>query len=184
MPFASEHLALLAPRETERRTWALLGSAGSDPASAAAFAARGPALTLLAHGPSGRVEAVACAGIMLGPRQPDGGRAGDAWALTGRAVDRLPLAFHRAARRGLAAIVAAHGLTRVQALCLADFAAGRRWLARLGFTRETLEPGMAGVLPGARLHLYALVPGRSGGPDARGRSAGDPSHAQHRRNHP
>jgi|GEM_PF-2403856 len=150
VPFAPAHLAALSPRAFERLTFGLQG--GHDRETAARLAALGPAFSLL----RGR-EMVACAGIMLGPVRPDGTRAGDAWALTGEAVERFPLAFHRAVRRTLGALVAGHGLSRVQALCLAGHARSRRWLNRLGFRRETLEPGMACMLPGARLHLYALT---------------------------
>ncbi len=166
-PFARPHLDLLSPRDPELLAFGLLGH---DPDRAAAMAALGPAFTLLAFlpgrdldGDAGSAQgeavlAVACGGIMLTPEAPDGSRVGDAWALTGRGADALPLALHRAARNGLARIVAAHRLRRVQAVCQADHATARRWLKRLGFARETREPGMAGVLPGARLHLYALTP--------------------------
>jgi len=158
VPFVRPHLDLLAPRAAERLTFGLVGH---DPDRAARMAALGPAFTLLAvTGEPGKetATAVASGGVMLSPPAPDGSRVGDAWALTGEEVDCLPLAFHRAVRRGLAAIVAAHRLRRVQALCLAEYEQSRRWLGRLGFTRETLAPGMEGVIPGEFVHLYSLIP--------------------------
>lgn len=175
VPFRREHLDILCPREAELHAFGLVGH---DPDRAAALASQGPAYTLLAFwqgrdledddgpGEAGNgqglagevVTAVACGGIMLSPLAANGTCVGDAWALTGKAVDRMPVAFHRAVRQGLASIMAAHRLRRVQAVCLASHEQARRWLERLGFTRESREPGMAGVVPGERTHLYAIVP--------------------------
>lgn len=171
VPFKRMHLDILCPREADRHT---LGLVGHDPDRAADMAALGPAYTLLYAWPGHDLDdaglagmsgaegeamtAVACGGVMLTPAAPDGTCVGDAWALTGSGVDRLPLAFHRAVRQGLAAIIARHRLRRVQAICLANHAQSRRWLSKLGFARETLEPGMAGVVPGERVHIYALIP--------------------------
>ena len=181
VPFKRTHLDILSPREAELYAFGLVGH---DPDRAAALASQGPAFTLLAFwqgrdledddgpGETGAgngqglvgeaVTAVACGGIMLTPEAADGTCVGDAWALTGKGVDRMPVAFHRAVRQGLASIMAAHRVRRVQAICLASHEQARRWLERLGFTRESREPGMAGVVPGERTHLYAIVPGDLG----------------------
>ena len=49
------------------------------------------------------------------------------------AVERFPVAIHRAVRTGLAE-ARARGVRRITTLCDARIAAAERWLARLGFT--------------------------------------------------
>jgi RimJ/RimL family protein N-acetyltransferase len=78
---------------------------------------------------------VGCAGLML----PWPG-LGEAWAILtplGRAHGGV---VHRAVLRGLRGLIRTHGIRRLQADVIADFAPGCAWMTHLGFHREGLMP--------------------------------------------
>lgn len=75
----------------------------------------------------GRV--LGCGGVLAVP----GSRVGRAWAIFGEDLRSRPLLLHRNVLRSLPEIVEGLGLERLEARVLAEFAASRRWLERLGF---------------------------------------------------
>lgn len=109
-----------------------------------AFARTGPAWTGMIGDAIG-----GCAGIMI--LLPG---VGEAWAvLTPLGCQHMRF-IHRAVRDGLATIIREHGLRRVQARVLADFAPGRRWAAHLGFC---VESRMLRAAPGGRDFLMCAM---------------------------
>ena len=86
-----------------------------------------PAFTALVDG-----QIAACAGIALFPRAP----VGMAWACLGPLGRQHGLFITRAVRRGLHDLIRRHGLVRVEADCIAQWPAARRWLDFLGFEDE------------------------------------------------
>jgi len=154
-PFEPRHAALLALRPMDARVLAGMGLAPvpSDlEALGRSLVDRGPAFTAWA-GPDAAARPLACAGLA-----ELWSGAAEAWALTSPLVETHALGFHRAATRMLPAMASQLGLVRIQATVLADHGQGRRWLERLGFVRETIEP-MRRYVGGDDYHLYALLPG-------------------------
>ncbi len=151
LPFAPEHAARLELRASDARTVAGLGLAdGPDGllALGRSLAGRGPAFTAATK--DGAI--MACAGLaLLWPG------VAEAWALTSPLVEGHALAFHRAVRRMLPAMIRQMGLVRVQATVLAGYALGARWLERLGFARETAGP-MRRYVGDDDYHLFAHYP--------------------------
>ena len=145
VPFLPEHASALRLRPFDERCLAGLG-AGLDRAALWRFYhAAGPGFTAL-----DRDEVVACGGVVLA-----GAGEGQGWALTGPAVSRCALSFHRAFVRLLPAVESACGLARVTTLVHADHGVSRRWLRRLGFREE--QP-LSGHAPGETYYLCAREP--------------------------
>ena len=76
---------------------------------------QGPAFTGLRKG-----TVMGCAGVIVA------GETGFAWAFLSDAARQHPMALHRAAVRGLGAIMETHGLRRVEASCHARFFRAQR----------------------------------------------------------
>lgn len=89
--------------------------------------ARAPAFTGLIEG-----TVAACAGIDLF----EWGGVGSAWAAIGPLGRQHSLLVARGVLRGLQDLIRQHGLVRVEADALADFARARRWLGWMGFEDE------------------------------------------------
>jgi hypothetical protein len=113
------------------RVAALDGRQGDDlEQTASTFAMSGPARTLCIYG-----EPLACAGISI---QWTG--LGLAWAIVSSLALKHRRALHSSVKDGMREMIAAYGLRRVDALVMADFWVGRRWLQGLGFVEESLMP--------------------------------------------
>jgi len=125
IPFEPAHLADLDPPA--------FGS-GQLQRFAAAYRRSGPAFTLLEAG-----RALGSGGFVLN------GAEGRAWAFLSDRLRRRPALLHRTVKRALPALMRHYGLDAVTAEAHADFAAGRRWLERLGFRHEDDLPGFAGT---------------------------------------
>jgi hypothetical protein len=84
-------------------------------------------------------QVAAMAGLVLEAHPAVGrARSAQAWLLTGRAVERAPLAFHRTAREWLRQ---AHGFARVLWNVVdARYTASLRWLEALGFCVHAARP--------------------------------------------
>ena len=111
-----------------RRLWR--STYGTDAGFAAAWQHRlyGPAWTAVLP-PDDAI--VACAGVHI--NHPGLGRA---WALLGPLAARHILGVTRAARTGLATIIADHGLRRVEALVYEGDVRNLRWAGLFGFHVE------------------------------------------------
>ena len=92
---------------------------------AAGYHDMGPAFTLIDGD-----TVLGCAGVIVS------GRVGEAWAALSDAIRTRPLVLHRTVKRKLNQIVIEHGLLQVISTVYRDFAAGRRWVERLGFRQE------------------------------------------------
>ena len=141
-PFTPEHAAALQLREFDELCLAGLPPGLDRAALWRFYHAAGPGFTALAEG-----EVVACGGVVLA--RPG---EGEAWALTGPAVPRHALSFHRAVCRLLPALMEECGLARVFTLVHERHAVSRRWLRRLGFREELFLPGLLG---GENYYRYA-----------------------------
>jgi hypothetical protein len=125
VPYAPEHLRALVLQPMQAELGAFI--AAGDFAAKVALA--GPAWTALDNG-----RPIACAGFVF----PWKGRA-IAWAALGDCGARM-LRVTRAVEQALADCPAA----RIECHVKADFAAGLRWAAVLGFSRECLMPRFYG----------------------------------------
>ncbi len=111
---------LLSPRQLER-----LCSFPPPP---------GLALTAEAAG-----RALGCAGVIA----VQDSRVGRAWAILGSELRARPMVLHRRVARLLPGIARELRLEAIEARVRADYAAGRRWLAALGFACRGPDPGRA-----------------------------------------
>lgn len=125
LPFEPAHLADLEPPVFDP---------GQMQRFAAAYRPAGPAFTLMESG-----RALGCAGLIIE------GEEGRAWAFLSDALRRRPLLLHRTVKRALPALAEHYELQGITAEAHADFAAARRWLARLGFHYEERLPRFAGT---------------------------------------
>ena len=98
--------------------------------TATSFAMSGSARTLCLYG-----QPLACAGILI---QWSG--LGFAWAIVSALARQHPRALHGGVKLGLREMIEEHHLRRVEAVVLAHFWVGRRWLQALGFEEESLMP--------------------------------------------
>ncbi len=94
-------------------------------AFAAGYRDAGPAYTLVDGD-----TVLGCAGVMVS------GRIGLAWAALSDAIRARPLVLHRTVKRKLNQVVTQLDLKQVVSTVNNDFAAGRRWIERLGFCQE------------------------------------------------
>ena len=134
--FEPAHLADLDPAAFSR---------GQLRCFARSYRPAGPAFTLMEDG-----EALGCGGLVVE------GEQAQAWAFFSDGLRARPMLLHRTVKRALPALVAHHGLRSVTAESHADFAAGRRWLERLGFHDEEILPQFAGTTETyARYRLWA-----------------------------
>lgn len=143
IPFEAEHA-----RRIELRDFDLLGAAGNAPqefeAAMELYAVSGPAFTIEdEHG------IVACGGVAIQP-----GRTGNAWMLTSREVDRIPIAVARAARRIIVEAERECGLNRIQTTVNVRHDPARKWFRFLGFRQESL---MAHFYDEQDYYMYARV---------------------------
>lgn len=134
VPFRPEHAQALRLRPFDELCLAGLAPDLDRAALWRFYHAAGPGFTAL-----DRDGVVACGGVVLA-RQGEG----EGWALTGPAVARRALSFHRAFVRLLPAVEEECGLARVRTLVHAGHVVSRRWLRRLGFREERLLPGLLG----------------------------------------
>lgn len=143
--FRPDDLARLDARAEDRREMELLGDAATR---AEAYAAAGPAFTATLDG-----EILFCAGaVELWPG------VAEAWAVTAAAVDRRPVALHRAVLGLLSEHQPRWRCRRLQASVRRDHARAARWLHRLGFVYEGRMAGY-GADGSDHLRFARLLPG-------------------------
>jgi hypothetical protein len=123
IPFESHHVEMMELREPDR-----LSLAGMQDRKIKVDKDSGEAWT-------GMVDegVVACGGIIfLWPG------VGWAWLLTGTLIRTNAISFHKAAIEKLKEMEDKYNLHRIQCSVNADYVASRKWLEKLGFTKEGL----------------------------------------------